>query len=140
MIEDGKRVKIHYKLIVDGDIVESSEEAGPLEYEHGRGQIIPGLEHALDGLNEGDSRQVDIGPDDAYGPINLQLILEIPRKQIQAGEIEIGSVLRGKDSAGKTIQGLVKDLNDEIVTVDFNHPLAGKELHFDVEVIEIAES
>ena len=140
MIENGKTVKIHYTLSVDGDVVESSEESGPLEYEHGRGQIIPGLERALEGLSEGDNRQIDIGPDDAYGPINLQLILQIPRNQIQADEIEIGSILRGQDSGGKTIQGIVKDLNDEIVTVDFNHPLAGKELHFDIEVIEISDN
>lgn len=138
MIESGKLVKIHYTLIVDGNVLESSEESGPLEYEHGRGQIIPGLENALEGLKEGDSSQVDIGPDDAYGPINPELVIEIPRNQVQEGFIEIGTLLRGKDSEGKTIQGIVRDVNDQFVTVDFNHPLAGKELHFDFEVIEIS--
>lgn len=138
MIEPGKTIKIHYTLIVDGDVLESSQESGPLEYEHGRGQIIPGLENALEGLNEGDSGQVDIGPDDAYGPINPELIIEIPRNQIQDGFIEIGTVLRGKDQQGKTIQGIVREVNDEQIAVDFNHPLAGKELHFDFEVIEIS--
>ena len=138
MIEPGKTIKIHYTLIVDGDVLESSQESGPLEYEHGRGQIIPGLENALEGLNEGDSGQVDIGPDDAYGPINPELIIEIPRNQIQDGFIEIGTVLRGKDQQGKTIQGIVREVSDDQITVDFNHPLAGKELHFDFEVIEIS--
>lgn len=138
MIEPGKTIKIHYTLIVDGDALESSQESGPLEYEHGRGQIIPGLENALEGLNEGDSGQVDIGPDDAYGPINPELIIEIPRNQIQDGFIETGTVLRGKDQQGKTIQGIVREVNEEQITVDFNHPLAGKELHFDFEVIEIS--
>lgn len=138
MIENGKIVKIHYTLIVEGDVLESSQESGPLEYEHGRGQIIPGLENALSGLNEGDTREVDIGPDDAYGPLNLELIVQIPRNQIQDGFIETGTVLRGKDSRGKTMQGIVKEVNEENVTVDFNHPLAGKELHFDIEVIEIS--
>ena len=137
MIESGKTVKIHYTLIVDGNVLESSQESGPLEYEHGKGQIIPGLENALNGLNVGDSSEVDIGPDDAYGPINLELIIEIPRSQVQEGYIETGTVLRGKDAQGKTIQGIVREVNDEHVTVDFNHPLAGKELHFDFEVIEV---
>ncbi len=61
MIETGKTVKIHYTLIVDGNVLESSQESGPLEYEHGKGQIIPGLENALEGLNEGDSNQIEIG-------------------------------------------------------------------------------
>ncbi len=138
MIENGKIVKIHYTLIVEGNVLESSEESGPLEYEHGRGQIIPGLENALEGLSEGDTREVDIGPDDAYGPLNLELVVQIPRDQIQDGFIETGTVLRGKDSGGKTMQGIVREVNEENVTVDFNHPLAGKELHFDIEVIEIS--
>lgn len=138
MIEPGKSVKIHYTLTVEGQIIESSEQSGPLEYEHGKGQIIRGLENALEGLKEGDSGQVDIGPDDAYGPINPELIIDIPRSQIQDGYLEIGTILRGNDPQGKTIQGIVKDVNEDLVTVDFNHPLAGKELHFDFEVIEIA--
>lgn len=138
MIERGKIVKIHYTLIVDGNVLESSQESGPLEYEHGRGQIIPGLENALAGLNEGDSNQVDIGPDDAYGPINLELIVQIPRNQVQEGFIEIGTLLRGKDSEGKTMQGIVREVTEDYVAVDFNHPLAGKELHFDFEVIEVS--
>jgi len=138
VIENGKIVKIHYTLIVEGNVLESSEESGPLEYEHGRGQIIPGLENALEGLSEGDTREVDIGPDDAYGPLNLELVVQIPRDQIQDGFIETGTVLRGKDSGGKTMQGIVREVNEENVTVDFNHPLAGKELHFDIEVIEIS--
>lgn len=138
MIQSGKTVKIHYTLIVDGNVLESSQESGPLEYEHGKGQIIPGLENALEGLNEGDSNQIDVGPDDAYGPLNPELVIEIPRSQVQDGFIEIGTVLRGKDAQGKTMQGMVRAVNDEHVTVDFNHPLAGKELHFDFEVIEIS--
>ncbi len=138
VIESGKIVKIHYTLMVNGDVLETSQDSGPLEYEHGRGQIIPGLENALEGLSMGDSGQVDIGPDDAYGAINPELILEIPRDQVQDGLIEIGTVLRGKDAQGKTLQGIVREVNDEQVTVDFNHPLAGKELHFDFEVIEVS--
>jgi FKBP-type peptidyl-prolyl cis-trans isomerase SlyD len=124
-------------LIVDDDVLESSQESGPLVYEHGREQIIPGLENALEGLDTGDSGQVDIGPDDAYGTINPELIIEIPSDQIRNGFIETGTVLQGKDGQGKTVQGIVREVGEEQVTVDFNHPLAGKQLHFDFEVIEV---
>ena len=90
MIENGKKVRIHYTLKVDGNIIDSSRDSEPLEYEHGAGQIIPGLERVLEGLKKGESRQVHIGPDDAYGPIDLQAIIEVPREHIKDDEIEVG--------------------------------------------------
>lgn len=137
IVVNGKKVKIHYTLRVDGNVIDSSQETGPLEYEHGTGQIIPGLERVLDGLKEEDSRQVHIGPDDAYGPIDPQAIIEVPREHIKDDEVEVGMILKGRDTSGRTMKGIVKEVGEEKVTVDFNHPLAGKELFFEVEVVEI---
>jgi len=137
MIKNGKKCKIHYTLTVYGEIVDSSENKEPLEYVHGSGQIITGLECALKGLKVGEMKQIMVGPDDAYGPINPQAILEVPREKLGHIEIEIGSVLKAEDPEGKTIQGMIKEIHDSSVTVDFNHPLAGKELNFEVKVIEI---
>lgn len=138
MITQGSKVKIHYTLRVDGQIVDSSTEGGPLEYQHGSGQIIPGLERALEGLAAGDSRQVHIGPEDAYGPIRLDAVLEIPREQLRNIEVQEGTVLSGRDESGKTVRGIVRKIGEDKVTVDFNHPFAGKELFFEIQIIEVS--
>ena len=138
MIEKGKKVRFNYTLTVEGQIVDSSDASQPFEYEHGSSQIIPGLEIALEGLNIGDRKEVHIGPDDAYGPINPKAVVEIPKEQVGDGNIEIGMVLSATSTEGKTLQGVVKKIQETAVTVDFNHPLAGKELFFQVEVIEIS--
>ena len=137
MIEKGKTVKIHYKLTVDGSVIDESPAHDPLVYEHGSGQIIPSLENALLGLKPGDTKEVLLGPDDAYGPINPQAVVEVPKDQLPEGELQIGTLLRGKDGSGRPLQGIIKELHEDKATVDFNHPLAGKELHFAVEVEEI---
>lgn len=138
MIKSGKKVKIHYTLTVQGEIVDTSEDKDPLEYVHGSGQIIVGLEAALEGMAPNETKEVTVGPDDAYGPINPQAILEIPREKLHHIEIEVGAILKAEDPDGKTVQGIIKEIQEETVIVDFNHPLAGKELHFDVKVLEVS--
>ena len=138
MIKSGKKVKIHYTLTVQGEVVDTSEDKDPLEYVHGSGQIIVGLEAALEGMEPDQTKEVTVGPDDAYGPINPQAILEIPRDKLQHIEVEVGAILKAEDPDGKTVQGIVKEVKDETVIVDFNHPLAGKELHFTVKVLEVS--
>ena len=137
MIQNGKTVKLQYVLMVDGEIVDSSEKSGIFEYTHGKGQIINGLERALEGLKPGDTKKIHVGPDDAYGPINPNAVMEIPRDQIQEGELQIGMVLTGKSAEGKTLKGLITQINDDTVAINFNHPLAGKELYFEIEVVDV---
>ncbi len=138
MISNGKKVKIHYTLKVNKEVVDSSLEKDPLEYEQGSGQIIKGLEVALEGLKPGDKKEVFIGPDDAYGPFHQEAIIQVPKSQVNINPLEIGMILTSQTPEGQNVRGIVKELDDENVTVDFNHPLAGKELHFEVEVIEVA--
>lgn len=138
MIEKGKKVTIHYKLLVDGHLIDSSDKSGPLKYEHGSGQIIPGLEKALEGLGSGDHKEVRIDAEDGYGKINPEAVIEIRKNQIQEKDVQVGAYLIGKSSGGRELQGVVTEIRDENVIVDFNHPLAGKDLLFEVEVLEVA--
>lgn len=139
MIENGKKVKIHYTLLVQGELVDTSKNGEPLEYQHGKGQIIPGLERSLEGLKKGDTRSVDIGPEDAYGILDPEAMIQIPKSEIGDEDLEVGMMLAGRNAMGETVKGIIKEIGFDSVTVDFNHPLAGKELHFDIEVIEISE-
>ena len=138
MIENGKRVKIAYTLFVGGEVFDTSKGGEPLEYVHGSGQIIPGLERALGGLNPGDERKVHIGAEDAYGPIHPQAIIQVPREQIQDENVETGMVLSARNSDGQTMQGIVVEVTESTVTVDFNHPLAGKELYFEITIVDVS--
>lgn len=138
MIKNGSRVKIEYTLFVGGEIFDSSKGGEPLEYVHGSGQIIPGLERTLEGLQPGDEQKVHVGPDDAYGPIQLQAIIQVPREQIKEGTVEAGMILSARNAEGQTMQGVVTEVNENSVTVDFNHPLAGKELYFEITIIEVS--
>ena len=138
MIQNGKRVKIEYTLFVNGEVFDTSKGGEPLEYVHGSGQIIPGLERTLEGLKVGDEKKVHVGPDDAYGPIHPQAVIQVPREQIQDGNVEVGMILSARNAEGQNMQGVVTGVNEETVTVDFNHPLAGKELYFEITIIEIS--
>ena len=137
MIQNGKKVKIEYTLFVGGEVFDTSKGGEPLEYHHGSGQIIPGLEHALEGLKPGDEKKVHVGPEDAYGPIHPQAILQVPREQIQDAVVEVGMVLSARNAEGQAMQGVVREVTESTVTVDFNHPLAGKELYFEITIIDV---
>ena len=138
MIQNGKKVKIEYTLYVGGEVFDTSKGSEPLEYMHGSGQIIPGLERALEGLKSGDEKKVHVGPDDAYGPIQPQAILQVPREQIQEENLEVGMILSARNAEGQTMQGIVTGFDETAVTVDFNHPLAGKELYFEITIVDIS--
>lgn len=136
MIQNGKKVKIEYTLFVGGEVFDTSKGGEPLEYMHGSGQIIPGLEHSLEGLKPGDEKKIHVGPDDAYGPLQPQAIIQVPREQIQ-DEVEPGMILSAKNANGQVMQGIVTEVTESAVTVDFNHPLAGKELYFEITIIDV---
>ena len=139
MIENGKRVKIHYTLKVDGEVVESSAGREPFEYVHGKDAIIPGLQRGLEGLNVGDQSEITVGPDDGFGPVDPEALVQVPRDRLPKGRITIGTILTtsGSSGSGEVLRARVTELHDDHAILDFNHPLAGKELLFVVEVIEV---
>lgn len=134
-------VKINYKgTLEDGSVFDTSEGREPLEFIFGMGMIIPGLEKGLNGLNVGDKKSVNVPHAEAYGPVMEQAIQEVPKTQFPADmELKEGMQLAAQGPQG-VIPVLVKEVKDETVVVDFNHPLAGKDLTFDVEVVEVKEA
>ncbi len=137
-VQEKMTVEFDYTLTVDGAVVDSSKRQAPLKYVHGQGQIIPGLERELAGLHVGDSKKVTVKPQDAYGEVNPAARLEVPRKDLpQETEPQVGMVLGGRDPGGRPFQAKISAVNPETVTLDMNHPLAGKTLNFDVKIVSI---
>ncbi len=140
-IENGTTVEMDYTLTVDGEKVDSSEGRGPLKYVHGQNQIVPGLEEALTGLTQGDEKQVTVDPEGGYGPVQKEAIIEVPKGQLPPDlKPEVGQALQGQDREGRPFRAVVQAVADETVTLDLNHPLAGKTLNFDIKIVSVASA
>ncbi|MCB9453130.1 MAG: peptidylprolyl isomerase [Anaerolineaceae bacterium] len=140
-IQDDKVVSLTYVLTVDGEEASRADANEPLEYLHGAENIVPGLEAALTGKKVGDKFSVTIQPDDAYGEYDEDDIDEFPRNEIPGSEnLEIGMMVEIEDEDGYVDVGMIKEITPEAIIVDFNAPLAGKTLHFDVQVVAIREA
>ena len=139
-VSEGRQVSIEYTLkLEDQTVVDSNVGAAPLTYVHGSHQIIPGLEKSLTGMKAGDKKEVTVKPEDGYGPLDTKALLEVTKEQIPADSIKIGSALQGRDNDGNVFSARVTDIKDKTVVLDFNHPLAGKTLFFEVRVLNILE-
>lgn len=140
-VEKGKKIKMEYELGVDGgDVIESSAMRGPLEYIHGAGKMLPGLETRIEGLGVGDEKEGVIPPAEAYGTEESLPATTIPRSNFPKGEdVEVGKVFEAKDASGTPVSFTVTKLDEENVTVRFNHPLAGKSIRFKVKILDISE-
>ena len=141
IIEDDLVVSLDYTLTVDGKLVDASEENEPIEFIQGRQNIIPGLEKELYGMAIGDSKEINVAPNDGYGSIDPQAIMEIPRHEFPADiDLKPGLELALQQPDGEVLHAIVADAGPEVVKLDFNHPLAGKELLFRVTVIGLREA
>ncbi|RRQ23727.1 peptidylprolyl isomerase [Guyparkeria sp. SCN-R1] len=137
-VQNDHVVSIDYTLKNDaGEVMDSSEQTGPLAYLHGHQNIIPGLEKALDDKAVGDTLSVSIEPADAYGERNEEMIQTVPRSMFQGvDEIEPGMRFQAQTEGGVTVV-TIKDVNGDEITLDGNHELAGETLHFDVEIKDV---
>lgn len=138
VIEQGKTVAFEYRLsLEDGTVVESNVDSGqPFEYVQGGGQILPALEAALEGLGENDEKSVKLTAEDAYGPVNPEAFQEVPRDRIPEEAQSVGTQLSAPGYEGPI---RVHEVKNETVVLDFNHPLAGQALTFDIRVVSVAE-
>jgi FKBP-type peptidyl-prolyl cis-trans isomerase 2 len=138
--QPGQTVKVHYTGILDdGTQFDSSAGREPLEFTLGEGQVIPGFEQALAEMVEGESRTVHIPPDQAYGEHQPELVQQVDRAQIPAEiELAVGVQLQAQGPEGQVFRLVVTELAERSVTLDGNHPLAGKALTFELELVEIA--
>ena len=134
-------VSIHYTLKDDGGkVIDSSAESGPLTYLHGHGQLIPGLERELEGKAAGDRLSVTLAPADGYGEYDEALVQQIPRRSLKGiGNVKVGMQLRAQTEHGSRTVTVTR-LTGDLVTIDGNHPLAGRSLNFDVEVAGVRDA
>lgn len=138
-VAPGMEVSIHYKLTVDEAVLDSSEGKEPLRFIHGSGQIIPGLEQALLDMKVGEKKQVTLSPEQGYGPINPQAQQRIPLSAMGGGKnLKVGMTVNGQGKDGRPLQAKVLEIGKKDALLDFNHPLAGKTLKFDVDVVAVA--
>ena len=137
--KQGDTVRIHYTgTLGDGTKFDSSIGRDPLEFQIGASQIIPGLEAEVVGMTAGDIKTINIAADNAYGPHHPEGLQQIPRDQLPANlELAEGIQLEAQSEKGERMMLTVVELTDDTVTLDANHPLAGKDLTFDIELIEI---
>jgi len=135
-------VSMHYTLTDDaGKVLDSSDGREPLNYLHGAGNIIPGLEGALVGKKEGDSLKVTVPPAEGYGEVNEELIQKVDRSAFQGVEkVEVGMAFEAKNPDGSAYAITIREINGDQITIDANHALAGVTLHFDVSVEGVREA
>ncbi len=135
----GDTVKIHYTgTLDDGTQFDSSVGREPLEFTLGSGQVIPGFDKAVEGMAVDEKKTVNIAADDAYGPRHEQMIQEVPKSALPAGlEPEVGMALQAQSQDGQPMRLTVTAVGEDSITVDGNHPLAGKALNFELELVSI---
>lgn len=137
--QKGDTVAVHYTgKLDDGEVFDSSRERDPLEFEIGSGQVIPGFDQAVAGLEVGESREVRIDPDQGYGQPREDLVVDVERNQFpDESEPQLGQQVQVQVAPGQNRVATITEIQDEAITLDLNHPLAGKPLTFDVELVEI---
>lgn len=139
LVQKDSKIKFHYSVTIeDGTVVDSTIDKNPLEVQLGNNELLPKLEEGLIGMSKGDEKTIILAPEDAFGLVMEDAICDIPRSNIELDElVEEGMFIDLSDEKDQMYRGLVKELNDEFVKIDFNHPLAGKTLTFNVKIAEI---
>lgn len=140
-IEKGNKVKIEYTGKLDsGEVFDSSDGKGPLEFTTGENKVIPGFENAVLGMEKGEEKEIKIPCTEAYGETNPQLIQKIPKENLpedSRDKIQPGMILLMNTPQGQQIPVRVKDVGEQDFTIDLNHPLAGQNLNFKIKVVDI---
>jgi FKBP-type peptidyl-prolyl cis-trans isomerase SlyD len=140
-VQNGQVVSMEYTLKVDGEITDSSEGHAPLEFVHGAGNIIPGLEREMTGMALGESKEVVVVASEGYGEEDESAFMDVPRDQFPDEiPMKVGTEIQVKNQAGQPMFARIEQVGAESVRLDFNHPLAGKELHFSVKVVGLREA
>ena len=139
-IEANQIVSIEYEVRDGEKVVDSNVGGAPLVFMYGKGQIIPGLEAGIVNMAIGEKGDILVKPTDAYGEYNAEATQEVPADQFAGIDLEIGMTLYGQGEDGGTVQVTVKEIGAETIMIDFNHPLAGKELMFSVTLNNVRDA
>jgi FKBP-type peptidyl-prolyl cis-trans isomerase SlyD len=138
MIKNGSLVRFEYTLSDEnGKVLQSNKGKDPITYTHGQREIIPGLEKGLSGMEVNEEKSIRVQPEEAYGPVDPKGFKEVPKTEIPAAGLKVGAALSARDPKGEDHVIHVREVKNETVVLDFNHPLAGKTLDFSVKVLGI---
>jgi FKBP-type peptidyl-prolyl cis-trans isomerase 2 len=140
-VQKGNTIKVHYTgTLEDGSEFDSSyKREQPIQLEAGAGTTIPGFDNAVLGMTVGEKKTVNIPAEEAYGPQNPEAMVEIPKEHFPEGfEFIVGNMVQGQNEEGQPVQAIILEDKETTVLLDFNHPLAGQDLTFDIELVEIA--
>ena len=139
-VQDGVVVSMEYSLHVDGELLDTSDGQGPLQFLVGYGNVIAGLESEMMGMHIGDGKDVVVQPENGYGEFDEEAFISVPRDQFPKDiPLEVDTELTVRDDEGHARYARVDNIESDTVRLDFNHPLAGAELHFNVKVIALRE-
>ena len=137
-VADDLVVTLDYALTVGNQIIDSSKEHGPIHFVQGSGEIIPGLERQINGLTLGEPQTILVSAEEGYGEFDEEALIDVPRGEFpESIPLELGVQLKMKDQDGNPLHARIHEFSEDFVKLNFNHPLAGKELQFDVTVIEL---
>ena len=138
-VAEGSKVKVHYTgTFDDGEVFDSSRQADPLAFEVGAGEVIPGFEQAVVGMQAGDNKKIRLEEDEAYGPYNEEMIIDADPSQFDEGlDPQVGQQFQTQTQDGTPLLLTVIDKDEEKIKLDANHPMAGKALNFDLEIVEV---
>ena len=149
MVTDNKQINLNYNLRngnADGIMIESTLDSKPLSFVFGQGKMLPKFEENIAGLEEGDHFEFTIKSADAYGELKDGAIIDIPLNTFEANGsidyemVKVGNMIPMQDSKGQRMDGIVKEIGNDMVKMDFNHPLAGTDLHFEGEIVELRDA
>ena len=133
-------VSMEYELKVEDEVIDFSEENDPLDFIQGHGHIIPGLEKAIEGMTVGESKDVFVKAEDAYGPYDPEEFTEVPKSEFpEEIPLEIGTEIGIEDENGEELSAFIEEVTLDTITLNFNHPLAGKDLNFKVKIVGIRQ-
>ena len=137
MVTQGSTVEVHYTgRFPDNEVFDTSEGRDPLQFQVGTGQIIPGFENAILGKNVGDKVTINIPANEAYGEVRQELYVQVPLDKLP-GQVEVGQELQADSGDGQPVRVIVEAVNEDHVVINGNHPLAGKDLVFDIEIVSV---
>jgi len=137
VIEEGKKVKMTYTLTADGKEIDSTANKPPLEFVFGEPALLPALQKNVQGLKAGDHKKFTLTPKEGFGEVNPKARVEVPLANFHEAKVEKGMVFSTPGKNGQPVNGVVHEVRKDIVVIDFNHPLAGKTVVFDVEILDV---
>ena len=136
-INNNQLISMQYELMIDGNLIETNFDADPIEFTFGKGEVVPGLETRIKDMNEGETRSVNVPALEAYGQYKDELIEKFSISEFDGIDLQIGLVLEGEDENGNLFKATVSEVTKDEVTMDYNHPLSGKDLDFKVIIHKI---